>query len=399
MNPVTLLVQKQYLPDDRRLTVGGDALLLGPAAARLGADPFPEGGALGPCRVSSAEELGYCVFGPLLSAFAIWLARQAQSAGLQQLCFLAREGWALQPLYELIRETCPERSLPPSRYLYASRRSVLMAQQAQGLEPDVVLRGPAFRGTLDQLLQARLGFVDEAGAQRDIVLPRDADLVRSELLQRREAIEIQAGREADAMLGYLQAAGLAELRTAVVDVGYRATIQKGLQKVLGRGLDGFYMGIFPQAHEVGAGGGRAAAFFGDALDPLGQHPLVRHAILLEALLTAPEGQLRRFRRQADGSIQPELGPTAFSETDIQALDEMHRGVLAHLQDLLRSYGPRILDETFDPEAALEPLLALAEGRVRAPAEVLHALRVEDAFCGYEAHEVGKDLALPDTAPN
>jgi len=52
----------------------------------------------------------------------------------------------------------------------------------------------------------------------------------------------------------------------------------------------------------------------------------------------------------------------------------------------------LLDLTFDPAAALAPLQAFARGRIKAPKAVLGTLRVDDAFCGYEEHEVGLDLA-------
>ncbi|MEI6282847.1 MAG: hypothetical protein WCP82_09060, partial [Alphaproteobacteria bacterium] len=47
--------------------------------------------------------------------------------------------------------------------------------------------------------------------------------------------------------------------------------------------------------------------------------------------------------------------------------------------------------------ALAPLQAFARGRITAPKAVVGTLRVDDAFCGYEEHEVGLDLAAMASA--
>lgn len=395
MNPITLLAQKRFLPADGRLTHRWEnALTLGPAAAALGADPFPPGGALGPCRIEDADRLGYAVFGPLLAAFTFWLAREAKASGVSQLAFLAREGWALRPLYEAVRAVRPD--LPSSTYLYASRRAVLAARQASAFDADAVVTGPAFDGTLGDLLRARLGLeVKSAAAHKRLILPQDAAQGRKMVESLQDEILAQAEPEALAMRAYLEQQGLAEGEVAVVDVGYRATIQKGLQQVLGRGLTGFYMGCFPEADAVEASGGAISGFFGARLDPMGHHPLVRHAILLEALLTAPEGQLQRFVVDEDGRAQPQLKAPNLTKDEAAVLAQMHAGARRCLEDLLAWYGPEIVEAKVDPLAALEPVVALAEGRLRAPAEVLSALKVDDAFCGYDTHEVGASLSKAD----
>lgn len=392
MNPMTLLVQKWFLPAGDRLTHPWEsALTLGPSAAALGADPFPAGGALGPCRIEDAHTLGYAVFGPVLAAFTFWLARQASARKIERVAFLAREGWALRPLYEAVRAVRPD--LPASTYLYASRRAVLAARQAVTFDPEAVVTGPAFDGTLGDLVRARLGLeIEGAAAHQRLVLPQELDQGRRMVEGLQAEILAQAEPEAAAMRAYLTGQGTTEGEVAVVDVGYRGTIQKGLQQVLGRGLTGLYMACFPEAEEVEASGGAATGFFGDRVDPFGQHPLVRHAILVEAMLTAPEGQLQRFVLGDDGEAKPQLKPPNLTKDEAAMLAQMHAGAKQCLDDLLAWYGPEIIDADVDPVAAFEPVIALAEGRLRAPAEVLSALKVDDAFCGYDTHEVGASLA-------
>ena len=407
MNPATLLLQKGFLQSPTVQAADeahgmADALLLGPAAARLAADPYPPGGALGPSRVTTAHDLGYCAYGPALFAFSAWLAAQPDVQALDRLYFLSREGWALQPIYDRVRVALSGTPLPPSHYLHASRRTVLLAAQAGGLDPGAVIDGPEFDGDMAGLLKARLGFdiPDGAGvdgAQR-VRLPADAKAVRAALDALRAPIEAQAAIESKGLSLYLAQLGLSpDAALGVVDVGYRGTIQKGLQAALGRGLHGFYLATFPAVDAVAAprsdsAPGSAAAYFGDRVDPLSDLPIVRYAILLEAFLTAPEGQLDHFRLNDDGAAEPVFQPTSRGDGDLAVLADLHAGALAYAEDLIGFYGPAIASLSFTPAVALEPLIAFAAGRLTAPGEVLHALRVDDAFCGFDEHEVGLGLA-------
>ncbi len=402
MNPVTLLTQKRFLS---AVTVKAadeahgwtDALLLGPAAARLGGDPFPVDGALGVYRVASAHDLGYCAYGPALFAFTAWLAKQPQLMKLDRLYFLSREGWALQPLYDAVRAALGEAGLPPSSYFYVSRRAVLLARQATRFDPSVVVDGPEFNGDLGGLLKARLGVDLPPGAEATpLRLPADARAATQAVEVLRARIEAQAAPEAAALRAYLAQQGVSG-DSGVVDVGYRATIQNGLQKVAGHGLAGFYFGTFTEAAAVetaqaDGSAGSALGYFGDRVDPRGHEPIVELAILFEAFLTAPQGQLDRFAADASGAVEPQFLPSSRTDEDVETLAQLHAGALAYTQDMLRWYGPQVVDLEFNPAVALEPLVAFSDGRLLAPASVLKALRVDDAFCGYGEHEIGMSLA-------
>jgi FMN phosphatase YigB (HAD superfamily) len=397
MNPAMMLQQKGLFSGAAVRKFDGPegwtaALLLGPMAARLGADPYPASGVLTPSKVGSARDLGYCVYGPVLFAFTAWLAARPEVRAMDRLYFLSREGWILKPLFELFRRSM-RTPLPEARYLYASRRAVLLPAQADQLDPSRVIDGPEFSGSLAGLLRARLGFELPLDSPLDgslpVQLPADASTVAASISELEIPLRAQAMDEAAALSAYIQQQGLGS-GDGIVDVGYRATIQKGLQTALGSNLLGFYMGTFPEAADAGA----AYGYFGDQVDPLGERPIVRHAILLEAFLTAPEAQVDRFRLTGDGVAVPAFRPDSRREADLAVLADLHAGALAYAEDLFRWYGPAVGGLRFDPELALEPLVAFAKGRIVAPISVLSALRVDDAFCGYDEHQVGLDLAGP-----
>jgi hypothetical protein len=401
MNPVTLLLQKRFVAADTVQSSEdahgwAEALLLGPAAARLAENPFPPGGALGAYSVGSAHDLGYCAYGPALFAFTAWLARRPALGDLDRLYFLSREGWALQPIYDAIRDAVGADTLPSSAYLHISRRAVLLAGQAVRFDPTAITGDPEFNGDLAGLLKGRLGVELPEGGDQAIVLPADAAMAAEAIEALRTRIVAQAEPEAQALGAYLTQKGLTA-RSGVVDVGYRATIQAGLQKIAGHGLAGFYCGTFPEAEAVetaqtDGSAGSAAGYFGDRVDPRGHAAIVQLAILFEAVLTAPQGQLDRFVLASDGTAEPQFLANSRLPAEIEILGQLHAGILDYTRDLLRWYGPRIVGLDFDPAVALEPLTAFAEGRLIAPASVLKTLRVDDAYCGYEEHEVGINLA-------
>ncbi len=404
MNPVTLSIQKQLIGVGTARAADeahgwADALLLGPAVARLAADPFPPGGALGTFRIGSAHELGYCAYGPALFAFTAWLARRPDLKIVDRLHFLSREGWALQPLYDAVREAVGAETLPASAYLHVSRRAVLLAGQAVQFDPTAITGDPEFDGDLASLVKGRLGVELPEGPSQPLALPADAKAAADAIEGLRDLILAQAEPEAQALRAYIEQQGVGA-RGGVVDVGYRATIQSGLQRIAGHGLAGFYFGTFPEADAVEAlqadgSTGSALGYFGDRVDPRGHAPIVQLAILFEAFLTAPQGQLDRFVLDAEGTAQPQFLPNSRTPDEIEILAQLHAGALAYTQDLLRWYGPQIVDLAFSPAVALEPLIAFSEGRLTAPETVLKALRVDDAFCGYGEHEVG--LKLSDEA--
>ena len=93
-----------------------------------------------------------CCSGPLVFAFVAWLARHPAVPHLRRLFFVSREGWFLRRLYDAVREETGRMDLPPSSYLHCSRRAALAAAQGRGLDPDAVLRGAGFNGSLAAFL-------------------------------------------------------------------------------------------------------------------------------------------------------------------------------------------------------------------------------------------------------
>ncbi len=374
----------------------GDDILLGPVAELLFNAPYLD--PADPTLVlREPEQAGAVLFGPLVFAFVAWLARHPTVPHLRRLFFVSREGWFLRRLYDAVRDASGRMDLPPSSYLHCSRRAALAAAQGRGLDPDAVLRGAGFNGSLAAFLLARLGFVPDPalGHQHHLVsFPRDAELVRCAIALMGDEIAAHGAGALHAFTAYAEQVGLTGPGPlGFVDVGYSGTMQTAIQTALGQPLIGLYMGVSHDAAQVRAGGGHAFGAFadGNVADFTGGYGL-----MLEAFLTAPHGQVTGYD---DGAVPaaPLFRHDGLSQRVFPILERIYDGVEEYALSLIRCWGPDLLDLPFRPEAATATLQAVRDRRVRLSPELMAVLSVEDDFCGNGEIAVFRHLGL-DGAP-
>lgn len=200
-----------------------------------------------------AHHLGYEIIGPTILAFAGWVASKAQSDNLDRILFLARDGFLVHKLYEMIRARHPH--LPESRYVAASRKMLYnsLFTSADAIA-DVASRNISFSHTTSiaeyfdiflllpedlrvaaakagvsdlhaPLLQqlSNTGDVSEARRRLDGIIKDLAPLIL------RRATE--ASR--DKATYYRDAGGLdGRRRIGIVDLGWSGTIVEPLQKII-----------------------------------------------------------------------------------------------------------------------------------------------------------------------
>ena len=341
-----------------------------------------------PPGIDTPEQFGAEMFGPVLFAFMAWLMRHPAVRHLDRLYFASREGWALERLYNAMREAGGIARLPPAAYLHCSRRAVLAAQLGASLGAGHALdaglltsSSPWFEGTIEALLQARIGFVAaEAAASPGsrIVLMRDAGVVHCVVELMGAEIGPHVRRAHAGFVAYAAEHGLLDGgRAGMVDVGYSATMQSAIQRTLGIRLVGFYMAATEAAQKVGETGGYAFGAFAEGA------PATRFGsdfgLFLEAVLSAPHGQVIGYAAPGDAP-PPAPGEPVFdaggaSQHAFATLERIHAGIRAYCLERLAAHG---LQPEPEPFAALR---RLGEGSVELPAGIRQALFVEDAFCG------------------
>lgn len=388
----------ELVPEGRALLAQGrprrwqDDLALGLVAGRavLHLDRDPRAAAEGRL-LGDPGRFGYAVLGPLLLELVGWLARRARADGVEALEFVSREGWALKAAWDaLARHPRVRRPLPVSRYLLASRRAAGFAAVRQVEDLRALLRSP-FEGTVAELLSNRLGL--DAGAalpdvaarlgpavlERRVVLPAGAEEALDALAACEDLLLVQAARERDAYLAYARER-LTASPVALVDVGYSGTTQGALMRLLGVPLTGYYAATTARIRDVERLGGRAAACFAERVDGATcEAPAYRYSMILEAVLTSPDGQLLRFERDGAG-VKPVFKAPGRSQRAFVELAAIQAGAVELVRDAADAVGDEALDLALDHELVQRPLALVAEGRWRVgPLERL--LSVEDDYSG------------------
>jgi FMN phosphatase YigB (HAD superfamily) len=357
-------------------------LLLGPLFARLGADPFSS-----PRRkIENGREFGYLVYGPIFLAFFAWLIGDPALRGMHRLYFAGREGYFLQQLFDRLASEFSFDDLPPTVYLPISRRAVIMASQAESFDPKRVLETGSFSGPVETFLDARLGLdlepVDLFALS--VRVPEDSDYLERILHILEPLLVPRAKHERDAMLAYGRQTGLlGDGPLGLVDIGYSGTIQAGLQEVLRRPFTGFYMATSERVSVVTKAGGLAFGCFQDVLrGEVANDDFMPKTVLIEALLTAPHGQLSHFRLDASGTAVPVHNPGGKSQAHFSDLIPIFEGGLDYCRDMIRVMGRDGIGDLLPARlAALRGLDAVLSGRIAIGDRLKDTLYLEDWFCG------------------
>lgn len=372
-----------------KMTRWQDGVIAGPAIGRVGRKAFSDSGNFAPTIIESPFDLGYTVFGPIVFGFSTWLAHKSQELGLKKIAFLAREGHFLMKWFELIKNSLGEegQKYPEAQYFPISRRLAIGALQSQGIDSDLIMGGSRFSGKLSDLLLSRIGF--QADPNWDLgqqIVNTDNERDREKILKALEYLDRDIKHNAQAIaqrLGaYREQNGLNRQDIGMIDVGYSATIQLGIARLFPKdSTAGLYMVTSPQASRVREFNGSAFGFFShedSALDSA----VKNYSLLLEALLTAPHGQVIDFRETVDGKMVPVYGEKGKSQHEFGSLDLIATGVERYINDLISTYGPDIGFAEFDPRACEVALrAATADRKLQIAPEVLRMLHVEDNFCG------------------
>ncbi|PPU91752.1 polysaccharide biosynthesis protein [Xanthomonas populi] len=363
-----------------------DQLWLGLLANRFAdlADRHPE--TLTPLPTLSPACLGYVVIGPLIFDYLAWLIRMAKQTNIETILFLSREGHLLEQGFQLVKQTSPALEQLHGKYLLASRRGT-GTPSLHAPDDLALLLDSTYTGTLGDLVQARLGDcaahilerrLGRSVMQRDVYLPEMHAELLALMAPAINELLVLAETERRAYLHYWSAiaGGGAAM---VADIGYSGSIQANLTRLTGQPLGGAYFAVNERAAKITAQSWAAARYFDGRTegDP-GQSTILRHDLLLEALLTAPSPQFSHFTTTTEVPTavyaSPELSATQWS-----TIAQVHEGALAFIEDVCKvaQDESHLLD--FDRASIQIQLQCIGSGRWQAP--WLADLQLDDHFTG------------------
>jgi FMN phosphatase YigB (HAD superfamily) len=314
------LLADYFPPAQRRIVVRYTPRPASPVCA----DALPCAPTIAAAHSDELFKTGYETIGPVLVAFTRLLLFRAQRDGVERLAFVARDGALLLDIAKAIAGAIPGWK-PDFSYVHLSRRVTACATP----ELTSLAENPA---AIDHVLK-ETGDLAGEGSLLDRIcslfnLPVDLlsteaerlGLLPSQLKEKElrvllsdshtaEAIQQYVEKQQLLLLRYLQQEQILSDRTALVDVGWRASIQRvigQLPKPDGMSLPrGYYIGLWDEERMVQPGG----VCEGILCDQRRKQTLLESAALralfvIESVCRADHGMVIGFEDREDGTIAP-----------------------------------------------------------------------------------------------
>ncbi len=281
------------------------------------------------CATTPYERWGAGVLGPVLAGFGEWIAERCAAREIRTALCLMREGTVLKGVLDTLDTGLTTHETYLSRY--AALRASIFTGSVDEIAAFVVRPAPQPAG--DVLRQLGLERTDVPGIHADDVLtkPQVKALVQrlaGDIRLRERIVRESARARARLLMHIAQAVPLREPQTvAVVDLGYKGTIQGCLQAIFDHeGLPlrthGLYLVTNASVHETQARGVRAEGWLAENGQPTAvAHTFIRAPEVFEQSLMAPCGTT--LGHHDDGT--PILGSHLVEDAQRAQIDEIQRG--------------------------------------------------------------------------
>lgn len=341
-----------------------------------------------------AEGIGYAIAGPIIFGFVQWLAVRAKTDGVGRLYFLSREGRILKDVYD--RMSAETAGAVASDYLVLSRRTVSVPMIESFDEICAIALAPYSPNDLQAFIWYRFGVRLEADdlavldrhglwpAGKPVEVKDGIRHLLPVLEALSERIITRARIERPALQAYLHQMGLNGGSTAVVDVGYSATIQQRLCEILGEDVNGYYLLTSAKTQSVcDRHGVFAQGYYGHrVVGGKGASPLWRQSFVLEMLLSSDDAQVACYEPVGERPAVPSFHALSDAERGAQIVRaDIRRGAMAYVDDVLairRNVYPDFAGTTGLPEWLFEEFVEHMSDRER---EIMAGLVLDDHYYG------------------
>lgn len=297
--------------------------VMGCVLQRLFGNPYVSHDTDGVVAIDSNFDMGYCVFGPVILTFILWIKERTDEDCIKKLVFMARDGYFLKEDFEYLCELLGERS--ECCYIGISRQ-LAMAASIETRQDLLEYADMPYTGNTAEMLEDRFGIksTDRASDRKavDLVLAYLPDIEKN-LKELRE--------------NYVSYVSRFELDDdcAVIDIGYYGNNQKYLNKLLNCTMRGYYFNANLSEKNRNTEDQVMRACFQNKDDFTGEgSQVLKKQIYLESFLTAPYGMIKAV--DADGNFvcaQPGGNQINFKEKK-----EINEGVKQLIADYINAFG-------------------------------------------------------------
>lgn len=283
-----------------------------------------------PTKKSNEFIFGYEKVAPLVLGFVYWLKSNLNSRNIDKVYFLSREGLFLKKCLECL---CPEFK-EKSKYLYVSRRSLQVPFLKDINSFDDIMSILEFRkkATIEVFL-SKCGMdnkeiqywckIKKCSLKTKLEDIKEPNLFFKDVI---ESIKENSKCEFDLLIQYLKQEKF-NGKVAIVDIGWKGTMQKLLKRNLDNGnikadIRGFYMGLLNNKE--------------NSIDTC-KHGYLENVddvlyagmTLFETMFFANHGSVKKYNK-IDNLIKPILCENEYTSADIIKLSQIQEGIIHYL---------------------------------------------------------------------
>lgn len=319
-------------------------------------------------------DFGYSNFGPLLYGFCLWLKENVKKNDIDNIYFLARDGYIIKKAYEMIFG-----ELDNIYYLEASRRSLRVPYLSQKNSIDEMLEElPLPRQTnmiqifdalgleLD-LYSAKIkesGYSIESFYLREKVLKEEG--FKNLISSIKDDIIANSISENEALKNYLKKNNFSR-KNAIVDIGWGGSMQKYLRNIFNtlpgyedKELVGFYFGLTEKAKGNLSLTNTANAYVFDNYNYSSEELERPFVGLFESLFLEPKGSVKRYHINTENLVEryqyEYINDSGEVLDDVDKIHNIQQGALGFIEEYMSTAISRY--SKMDSEAAFKNLFSV-----------------------------------------
>lgn len=316
-----------------------DSICLGLVTAKLFNSPFALCSNKGKLSFDNSEVYGYCVYGPLLEKFLIWLYSNSRKDGIDKLLFFARDGYFLEKDYRIVAELLDDGYKQDWCYLPISRRLIYMASMENEEDFKSVVEFP-YVGTFADYMKSRfeITVTDETSEYNDrqINAVGDSKNILKWIQPYKEMIMQEAKAERENYLKYLETDCDMQKKICygTVDLGYYGTNQYYLQRLTDINAKGYCFYACLSEDNVFINDIFMNGCFQYGNDYAAEKSLARKKnMYIETFLTAPYGMIRYIDNHGNMVCEPD----GKSQRNFDIKENVNGGAINFIRDYINIY--------------------------------------------------------------
>lgn len=319
-------------------------------------------------------DFGYSNFGPLLYGFCLWLKENVKKNDIDNIYFLARDGYIIKKAYEMIFG-----ELDNIYYLEASRRSLRVPYLSQKNSIDEMLEElPLPRQTnMIQIFDAlgleldiysakikESGYSVERFYLREKVLKEEG--FKNLISSIKDDIIANSISENEALKNYLKKNNFSR-KNAIVDIGWGGSMQKYLRNIFNtlpgyedKELVGFYFGLTEKAKGNLSLTNTANAYVFDNYNYSSEELERPFVGLFESLFLEPKGSVKRYHINTENLVEryqyEYIDDSGEVLDDVDKIHNIQQGALGFIEEYMSTAISRY--SKMDSEAAFKNLFSV-----------------------------------------